>query len=314
MKDDKHYNLLARAFEWEAGIPKKRASINAAYFSTLNKFLKADAATLGRLASTSTPWNSRLSVQQLSSIRELQKSRILSLRRSIADNLLILTARRFVKTQIKMLDGLTLDDLSPNPFLIQCLNLKTPREVVELNVFMFATRSIVTSMGFLVETLLEASSDSVSKGKKPWDLLVTRRRKQRHWIQVKSGPNDMDADQIRHWKKLFSNRERGRDKAYIGVTYGKRSTISVTMGLFKTYLPKWNRRTLIGRELWDFVSEDPRYHLRLFPLLSEAASQILKSDSIEKRIAKSVNRLTLEFSRRYKPKNQAVGKYLKAIF
>jgi len=314
MKEDRDHNLLACAFEWEAGIPKKRAAIIATHFPTLKEFLNADTATLRKLAGSAAPKNSRLSTQHLFSIRKLQKGRILSTKRSIADNLLILITRNFVKKQTKMLDDLTLDKLSPNPFLVQCLNLKTAREVVELNVFMFATRSIVTSMGFFIEKLLLASSDSVSKGKKPWDLLVTRGKQKKSWIQVKSGPNDMDADQIRHWANLIAEKVRAGSNAYIGVTYGKRTTASVTMGLFGNYLPNWNKRTLIGRELWDFVSKDPNYHHRLFPLLSEAASQILKSESIEKRISDSVDRLTLEFSRRYKPKSQAVSKYLKAIF
>lgn len=311
---DKLQQLIACALKWEAKIPAKRASILAAHFATLEEFLTVTAEQLSAIRSVTGRPIVLLTDEQIEAIKKLQAANILSSTREISENLLTLITRDFVRKQVRMLDELTLDRLSPNPFLIKCLNLKTPREVVELNVYMFATRSIVTSMGFFVEKLLLASSESASLCDKPWDLLKTDKEEKKHWIQVKSGPNDMDADQIRHWSHLIAEKLDGGDEAYIGITYGKRSTPSVTIGLFRTYLPDWEKRTLIGRELWDFISEDPTYHERLFPMLAEAASQVLGSDSIEQRIQSCVERITKEFSEKYGSSNEAVEKYLANIF
>ncbi|MFP4009071.1 MAG: hypothetical protein ACLFV6_13860 [Spirulinaceae cyanobacterium] len=62
-----------------------------------------------------------------------------------------------------MLENLNLDDLNPNPFLIQALNLDNPQELIKLNVYMAATRSIVTSMGFFIEKLLVAMTQTTAK-------------------------------------------------------------------------------------------------------------------------------------------------------
>ncbi len=179
---------------------------------------------------------------------------------------------------------------------------------------MFAARSIVTSMGFFVEKLLLASSVSAQEAEDPWDIIVNGKDGKQHWIQVKSGPNDMDADQIRHWRKLIARKLLSGQKAYIGISYGKRTRPTVTMGLFKTYLPDWEKRTLIGRELWDFISQDGKYHERLFPLLAQGAAQVLGSESIDERLRRSVKRITAEFNQRYRPPKTAVQKYLADIF
>jgi hypothetical protein len=86
------------------------------------------------------------------------------------------------------------------------------------------------------------------------------------------------------------------------------------MGLFKTYLPDWEKRTLIGRELWDFISEDETYHEKLFPALADAAAQILGTASIEEKIKACVERLTDEFCQKFGNEDDAVKKYLAYIF
>ena len=87
------------------------------------------------------------------------------------------------------------------------------------------------------------------------------------WIEVKSGPNDIDKAQILHYKEKIEDIEGKGEKAYIGETYGKRSMNTITHNHYKTSLPDWEKRTLIGREFWDFVSDDPDYHKKLMILL-----------------------------------------------
>ena len=312
--DNKLLSLLIYALRREANFTPLGAMILASHFASLKEFLNVRVEDLAEIRSVSGKRVLKLSKYQIEAIKRLQDARILSTKRNASDNLLILIARDFVRKQVKMLDSMTLERMSPNPFLIKCLNLKTPREIIELNVYMFATRSIVTSMGFFVEKLLLASSESAVECENPWDILKTDRARNRHWIQVKSGPNDMDADQIKYWSKLIAKKISKGERAYIGTTYGKRTKASVTMGLFKSYLPDWERRTLIGRELWDFISEDPTYHEKLFPMLSEAASQVLGTQSIEERIQALIEGLTREFSKKYGASNKGVQRYLNDIF
>lgn len=310
----KFQELLVFALTREVKFTAGRAVVLASHFASLREFLTFKAEKLRNIQSVTGKKILFLSDSQIRDIKVLQSSGILSAKRDTSENFLILIARDFVRKQTKMLDELTLDRMNPSPFLIKCLNLKTPRDVIELNVYMSATRSIVTSMGFFVEKLLLASSATVSRSEKPWDIVKTDRNRKKHWIQVKSGPNDMDADQIRLWAGIIAKKVTKGDKAYIGTTYGNRARASVTMGLFKTYLPDWGKRTLIGRELWDFISDDPSYHEKLFPLLAEAASQILGTQSIEHRIQSRVDYITKEFSKKYGTSRASVEKYLADIF
>jgi hypothetical protein len=312
--NNKLLQLLIYALRHEANFTPKRATVLAAHFASLEEFLNVEVEKLKEIRSVSGKRILSLTNSQVEAIKRLQRAGILSSRRDVPDNLLVLITREFVRKQVRMLDELTLDRMSPNPFLIKSLNLQTPREVVELNVYMFATRSIVTSMGFFVEKLLLASSNSAAKCERPWDILKTNKKGKRHWIQVKSGPNDMDADQIRLWAGLIAKTVSKGDNAYIGTTYGKRTRASVTLGLLRTYLPDWEKRTLIGRELWDFISEDPTYHEKLFPMLAEASSQVLGNESIEERIQRRIETITQEFSKKYGVSNNAVKKYLADIF
>ena len=59
--------------------------------------------------------------------------------------------KRFLGQQVERLRGLTLDTLDINPFLVNVLELKTPRLVIEFNLFQSVTRSVLTAWGSGVE-------------------------------------------------------------------------------------------------------------------------------------------------------------------
>ncbi len=75
----------------------------------------------------------KLKDNQIESLRTFQKSGLLKTSMPLTDNLSVLITRKFVKNQVSMLDGLILEDLSPNPFLIQSLNLKTAHGMLLLS-------------------------------------------------------------------------------------------------------------------------------------------------------------------------------------
>lgn len=213
-----------------------------------------------------------------------------------------------------MLRALNLESLTVNPLLIKVLNVHTPRELVGLNVEMAATRSIVTSMGFYLERLVWASSDTIEKAPSTsnWDFKLTRGKK-KHWLQIKSGPNDMDKDQISHWAARIKEKLSEGDEAYIGITYGKKSTASVSLGLLKQYLPNWEMHVLVGKDLWEFVSGDPKYSSRLCDILRQAALSVLHESSIVSELNSAVMRITKEFETKYGSGEAAVDKYIREI-
>jgi len=308
------HEMLAFVLEKEARISKRRSLVVAAHFASLDEFALFDPSRY-EFRSVSGIQFLTLRRGEAEALRELQHSGLVNPALSVQENYVAALARDFTRRQIESIKSMTLDRLSPNPFLIRSLMLVTPRELVALNVYMLATRSIVTSMGYLVEKLLQSSSDTVSKPPKGtgWDLVKVKDGR-RHWIQSKSGPNDMDKDQVIYWASKIQEKVGEGDFGYIGVTYGKRTTPSISIGLMRQYLPKWQMRTLIGRELWDFIGDDPDYHNKLFAALHTAAQQVLGTNTFGAEIEGGIGRITEEFVRRYGDGPAGVQRYVDEIF
>ncbi|MBD2042417.1 hypothetical protein H6F56_17360 [Microcoleus sp. FACHB-672] len=308
--------MLAFALEKEINLPKSKARSLASHFADLQEFLNVEASDLTNIRSISGQRTIRLTSDEVERILAFKSTDSLSAQLTVAENFLACISRNFTRKQLAMIRILTLENLNPNPFLIKALNLKTPEEVVRLNVYMAGTRSIVTSMGFFLQDILLSSSDTVENAPKNsgWDLIKKTDSGELCWIQVKSGPNNMDKDQIVYWALKIQEKINAGDKAYIGITYGKRSNKTVTMGLLKQFLPEWEMKTLIGRELWDFISEDPGYSSQLFEILRTSAAKVLQEHSISDALEVCVQRITNEFISKYGGGSLGVSNYIAEIF
>lgn len=225
---------------------------------------------------------------------------------SIEGNFIIILTSNFINKQLKMLEDMSLDDLNSNPLLCAALRLSTPYELIKYNVYALATRSIVTSMGYFVQDLLLYSSADVYNGKDydegknvKWDLVVERLNAVRSYIEVKSGPNDLDKGQVKSYRKEIQAVEKLGYNGYIGITYGKRDSNTVSINLFKQYLEKWEKRTLIGTKLWDFITEDENYHLTLTTSIQQIAEALLAQHSIIDKVEEKVNALVHSFNEKY---------------
>lgn len=180
-------------------------------------------------------------------------------------------------------------------------------DLVKYSVYAAISRSIVTSMGYLVQDLLLFSSQDVYDGKSykegaktKWDLVVDRVNAVRAYLEIKSGTNDMDAAQIKHYKDEIELVEADGHMALIGMTYGNRNDKTVTMGLLKSYLPEWEKRTLIGGELFDFVADKKNYHAVLLSLIEQTAETLLRDENIVRRIDAKISELIVLFKQEYK--------------
>lgn len=312
---EKLHEMLAFVLKNDVGLTDGKARSLASYFSSVGEFLSVTKESLADVKGIGGRRTINLTEEEISKIIEIRALGYLDASAPVSENFLGAISRAFTKRQMKMIKGLDLSRLSPNPLLIKALNIHTPEELVKVNVYMVVTRSIVTSMGFFVENLLLASSDSIEKGPRGsgWDL-VKKKGRGTHWIQVKSGPNDMDKDQIVYWSEKIAEKVNEGDKAYIGMTYGKKTNETVTLGLMKQLLPDWEMRTLVGRELWDFVSDGPTYHTKLFDTLRKSAQQVLQQRSICEEIEKCVERIIDEFTSAYGAGEKGVLKYIESIF
>lgn len=310
------HEMLAFALEKEAGLAKSKARSLASHFAELQEFLNIEASALTSIRSISGQRTIRLTADEIERILAFKSSGNLSSQLTVAENFLACICRNFTRRQLAMIKILTLENLNPNPFLIRALNLDTPEDVVRLNVYMASTRSIVTSMGFFLQDILLSSSETVENAPKNsgWDLIKTTDNGELCWIQVKSGPNNMDKDQIVYWAMKIQEKINAGDKAYIGIVYGKRSNKTVTMGLLRQFLPDWELKTLIGRELWDFLSEDPDYSSQLFEILRTSAAKVLQEHSISDAIEVCVHRIKNEFISKYGEGSLGVSNYIAHIF
>ena len=120
----------------------------------------------------------------------------------------------------------------------------------------------------------------------------------------------MDKAQIHHYHKAFDAIEKKGFKAFIGETYGKRTDKTVTHGLYKQYLPKWEKRTLIGKELWEFVSGNKNYHNKLVNLLFKTSKALLANATFTDKIEKKLVPLTADFKKKYK----SYDKFMKSLW
>jgi len=304
--------LIAAALEVYGGFSESKATKVSYLFNCTEDFLNV---TKEQLLSIKTVSGSsvRLSGDETDRIIQVSRSGKVRADRDTTQNYISVVADRFIRRQIENIRNISLEKLNPNPFIAKSLNLNSPRELIEFNVYALAIRSIVTSMGFFVEDLLLSTSDSVEKIKSGWDIVKTDQNNTKHYIQVKSGPNDMDKDQIVSWIRKIGDIETQGDRGYIGTTYGKRDNATVTFTLLRQLMENYEEKTLIGRELWEFLSGDTAFLDRLLETLKETALSIMNTRSILDEIEVAVERVTKEFIDKFGDGEDGVKNYIRTI-
>jgi len=294
----------AKIYGGSTNFQEKLSNLSSMY-GTLSSFKSAKPKKLESFKTVEgAPLIKKLTNKELEVLKLIQKQIDKTI--SIEDNFIALLTSDFINRQLKMLNEMTLDRINANPLLCSALHLETEYDLIKYNVYESVTRGIVTSMGYLVENLLLFSSNDVYAGKDyeegekvKWDLVVQKIDSVRCYIEVKSGPNDLDAGQIQLYKDEIEAVEKIDYKGYIGMTYGKRESNTVSLGIFKKEKEYWDSRTLIGTELWDFVTGDDRYHIELMEMIKKTADTLLSRKSIINIIEKKIKSLTKDFKDKY---------------
>ena len=307
--DEDVFEFLSYVIKNEAKIEKGKAAFIASQFSRLDFFEATDFPTKEFI---------RMDGNKISLNRE-QRERLERLKvhingaMDVKGNWIRYLADNFVKTQLKNIRDISLEKMNMNPFLIRALNLQTPEEVIRFNVYQTATRSIVTSMGFTIEKMVGHSGARMAE-RGQWYDVVKEAKELTYWIQVKSGPNDVDKDQVRHFSREFNKTEEVKNNlARLGIAYGKRSLNTISLTHIESYLDNWQERLLIGKELWEFVSDEKNYHKRVLRHIDEVSTTLLPGTSIEQEIENSIARIISEFESNYGKEKEGVEGYIGTI-
>lgn len=287
-----------------AGLKSKLDAIGYAYHS-LVAFKNATITEINDLKTKDGyPTIKALKPKEVDAIQKLQKE--IDSSKSVQENFIKLLTKVFIKKQLALIDSIKFEDFNANPILCHALKLNNSEEFIKYNAYQAISRSIVTSMGYLVQDLLLYSNEYVYDGKDypegektKYDLVIDKLGEVKTFLEIKSGFNDMDAAQIKHYDAEFKKVESEHNKAYIGITYGKKDAKTVTSNLLEAYVKDWRNKTLVGKELWDFISEVPSYHEKLIQTIDETANVVLNNKSIVQKIEERITILKDDFDSKY---------------
>lgn len=274
-------------------------------FSTISGFKKTPLRTIySRRSVDGEIIIKPFTVKEEGIFREIKKE--LDPTISIEDNFIRLLTTEFIRKQVKTVQDITIESINTNPVLGRALKFDTPKELLRYYVYSSATRGIVTSMGTFIEQLLLYSNHDVYDGKyyneglvNKWDIVIERLGSVRTYIEVKSGPNDMDHTQVNSYVNEIRALENAGFKGLFGFGYGRRGGDYITTRFLQKQMEDWEAHTLIGRELWDYVSGNPEYHIHLMSVIKQTSESILKSKSIVKLIEQKIKELTTLFEERF---------------
>ncbi len=278
--------------------PTTANAVAADFMGNFSEFLDADAVRLEAIANSKK--KRYLNDAQIHGVLDGKKPYIGKI--LIREAWIFHIGRQFLKTVVRNLKSLKLSDIDINPFLAIALELKTSGQVLKFNLYQSVTRSIVTSWGSVVETLLARcggekfiSKNSGRSGRRP-DITKIIAGKQ-YFLQVKSGPNTMNVDMVNSLNEVIDEYSKSDPdaKMLLGMTYGTKKMISSQI---RTNLQNFDESVLIGRELWSFISEQKDYHKRIFEILDTSSAGILTMPFTDM-MAEKLEELVLEWKLHY---------------
>ena len=274
-------------------------------YGTLASFKRASIDTFNTFTTEDgTPCFRTLTQKERSALESLKS--MIDPNISVEENFIKLLTRDFIRRQKSAISNLTLEGLNANPLLCKALKLNTPEEFIKFYAYSAISRSIVTSMGFLVQDLMLYSNTNVFDGKHypatygtKWDVVIEKLNGTKSYIEVKSGPNDLDKTQVLAYDKAINLVLQHREEAYLGITYGRKDVKSVSTSILETYVQNWRDKTLIGADLWDYISDNPEYHCVLMNTIQETAESYLSDTSLVQSIDNRIIALVQDFYRQY---------------
>lgn len=227
--------------------------------------------------------------------------------------------KEFSQRPAKLIKSITVADLIEkggiNPYLVKSLGLKKIEEVVEFFLFRRVERSLGTSFGTVLEKFIREILGGKSGkdldprcrkrgGRKPWicwwDVVIDKpyREDEKEWrgvvISVKSGPADMDKDQVEHFADKAKEAEDHGYRPFLVLVYGKKAWNVITQTLKDRGLdPK--RYLRVGKEVFEEFLGVEGYHNKALELFNRGGLGIDLFELIEKKKAELVEELRKKY-------------------
>lgn len=198
------------------------------------------------------------------------------------------------------LEQLTLSSLKFNVILLrvsaQTLELDTPEKLMRYRLAQHLERGSVTAMGNALQAIARVIAEAT--GVAGADIMRERAGR-RYYVQVKSGPDTANKDIAQNIATLL-NSARARDPGAVcmmGVCYGRPEQIS---GITQRELQTRGVALTIGREFWEFISDDPDCMAELLELAGMVTEERPDGElSFAERVERKLQALALEFSDSY---------------
>lgn len=178
---------------------------------------------------------------------------------------------KFLSNRIKTIRGLKLEDLDINPFVVRLfskeLGLNDSKSIVTWLLNQRLERGTVTSGGTWLQKIAGIFCEPT--GVEGADLMK-RKGAHHHYLQVKSGPNTVDKDACRGITRDLRSAQRRHPGSItvFGMAYGNPDRVS---DIVNNYLDC--DKKLIGKEFWEFVSDDPNCMLEIYEIAGEVGGQ-----------------------------------------
>lgn len=190
-----------------------------------------------------------------------------------------------------------IEESAINPILAKALGFKDFDSLARFYVYQRIGRSLVTSFGMKMENLVKLVIDG-EKG--VWWDVVKKSNKVNYYISVKSGPRDMNKDQTVEFSRRAKEVMKKDPKAhpFIAMGYGKNAWPVITDTLRRQNLDP-EKHTFVGRKLYDQLSGEKDYYLKLLDFVVNVESEIIKGKSIVNLIDDKVEQISKEFKKKY---------------
>lgn len=190
-----------------------------------------------------------------------------------------------------------IEESAINPILAKALGFEDFESLSRFYVYQRVGRSLVTSFGMKMENLVKLVVDG-EKGE--WWDVIKKSPKVNYYVSVKSGPRDMNKDQTvefsRRAKKVMAEDKNAHP--LIGMGYGKKVWPVIIDTLKKQGLDP-EHHTYVGKKLYELLSGDKNYYLKLLDFVVNVESDVIKGKTILNLIDEKVIEIGNDFKKKY---------------
>jgi len=169
------------------------------------------------------------------------------------------------KIKYQTIEEIKFEDLDFNPYILKLMNLQTADEIAEFMISQRVERSLFTTYGHRIQKIAKDISQT-PKGAASSEVIKEKNGRKNH-IYMKAGPNTVNKGISEEVNAAF-DKTRASDAAaqiFLGMTYGRRGRVNSIIQRYSHV--SW----LMGREFWEFISDDPDCAKKIFEIACEVA-------------------------------------------